>query len=75
MWLESKSVNQEIGSSITAPFSVFAEHAKSKFAFKSLKTDISSHTLFLKSLTYIFTCVYSYADTSYTHTQMYIYIV
>lgn len=75
MWLDRKSVSQEISSSVTAPFSVLAEHPKSKLPFKSFKIGISSHSLFLKSLAYIYLCVYIHTQILLTHTHTHIYKV
>lgn len=73
MWLERKSASDKVGSSITSPFLVLAEHAKSKLSFNSLKAGISNHSLFLKNLACIFLCVYMQIHYFlYTHINVYL---
>lgn len=70
MWLERKSVSQEIGFSVPAPFSVLAEYAKASFPSKIL-IGISNDSLFLKSLAYIYLCVYNHMlILIHTHTRI-----
>lgn len=74
MWLERKSASDKVGSSITSPFLVLAEHAKSKLSLQqSQGRHFQSQLISEKLSLYIFMCVY--ANTLfliYTHKFIFI---